>query len=128
MERLQLKDISETKTFEKYGDIFTQVRHNPETGWYLYERVKKDAPDCSHYEVVKGAKHTNPDGSVVYAYPSSERWGTNGYTIVKNWYAAELIDFLMGRKSTSAEELRNFKNNLKYPSISRNVSRRRIFD
>lgn len=119
-------DISEMKTFTKFGDVFTQIKNNPETGWWLYERTPKDG-GRKHYEVVKGKKHKNPDDSVVLTYPSNEEWGSYGYTIPDCWWAQEVIDFLMNRKTTTAEELSNYKKILKYAPISRGVKEIREF-
>ena len=107
MEKPFRKDISELKEFSKYGDTFKQIRNNPDTGWWLYERE-------THYEVVKGMKYTNPDGSVVYVYPSEKDWGTYGYTIPKCWWAKPTINFIMKRNTISAQEMYEFKKILKY--------------
>lgn len=120
MEKIFRKDISEMKTFTKYGDVFTQVRNNPDTGWWLYERP-------THYEVVKGKKYKNPDGEIVYVYPSENDWGVYGYTIPKCWWAEKTIDFLIGRKTTSAQELYEFKKTLKNTSISPTIQEIREF-
>lgn len=126
MERTFRKDISELKTFTKYGDVFTQIRNNPETGWWLYERTPKDG-GRKHFEVVKGRRHKNPDDSVVLVYPSADDWGIYGYTIPDCWWADETIDFIMGRKTTSAQELYEFKKTLKNASISPNIKEIREF-
>ena len=102
------KDIKDMKAFEKFGDLFTQIGNNPETGWYLYERVNKESGK-KHYEVVKGKKHKNPDGSIVYAFPSTELWGTYGYSIDDNRYSQKLIEFLMESKSRTPQEIYDFK-------------------
>lgn len=117
---IERKDISELKEFKKYGDTFRQIRNNPETGWWLYERA-------THYEVVKGEKYKNASGEVVYVYPSESKWGQNGYTIPKCWWAEKTIDFIMNRKTTSAQELYEFKKTLKYAPISVKVSEIREF-
>lgn len=114
------KDIKDLKEFKKYGDTFKQIRNNPETGWWLYERP-------THYEVVKGKRYKNPDGEVVLIYPSEGDWGTYGYTIPKCWWADEVIDFLMERKSTSAQELYEFKKTLKNAPISPTIKEIREF-
>lgn len=120
MEKHFRKDISEAKEFCKYGDIFKQVRNNPDTGWWLYERE-------THYEVVKGKKYVNPDNSVVYVYPSESDWGIFGYTIPKCWWAQKTIDFIMGRKTISAQEMYEFKKTLKNTAGSPNKSKIRQF-
>jgi len=120
---LYVRDISEVKTFSKYGDIFTQIRHNPETGWWLYKRVTKreNKPDFISYEVVRGRKHTNPDGSEVLAYPCTTDWGVLGFTISDNCNAEKMIDFYMSAKRRSPEEIHEFKKTLYDASISPGV-------
>lgn len=98
------------KEFTKFGDTFRQIRNNPETGWWLYDRGRS-------YEVVRGKKYTNPDGNVVYRYPCDEDFGLYGYAVMKNWYADQLIDFLMGAKTRSADEIYEFKKTLKYAPL-----------
>ena len=122
MKEIFSTDISEMKTFTKFGDVFRQIRNNPETGWYLYERTPR-----KRYEVVKGKKHKNPDDNVVFAYPSNEDWGTYGYTIPDCWWAEKTIDFIMNRKTISAQELYEFKKTLKYAPISPKVKEIREF-
>jgi hypothetical protein len=109
MKEMFAKDISEMKEFTKYGDTFRQIRNNPETGWWLYERRGKGNRS---YEVVKGKKFTNPDGTTVRCYPSSNDWGNYGYTIMENKYSALLIDFIMSARSRSAEEMWEFKKSI----------------
>lgn len=99
------KDINEVKTFEKYGDVFTQIKHNPETGWYLYDRG-------TSYEVVKGKKVKNQDGSTVFIYPSSNDWGNYGYTVPKSSWADKIIDFIMTANTRTAQEIYDFKKTL----------------
>lgn len=99
------KDIRNVKTFKKYGEVFTQIRSNPETGWWLYER--KNA-----YEVVRLKKFRNYDGSVVYTYPTENDWGIFGYTVNKNIWADKIIEFIMGAKNRTPQELYDFKMSL----------------
>lgn len=99
------KDISEMKEFTKYGDTFKQIRHNPETGWWLYDRGNS-------YEVVKGKKYKNPDGNYVYVYPCDEDWGTYGYTVYKGWPGELMVDFLMSAKCRTPQEIYDFKKEL----------------
>ena len=117
---IERKDISELKEFKKYGDTFRQIRNNAETGWWLYERA-------THYEVVKGRKHKNASGEVVYVYPSESEWGQNGYTIPKCWWAEKTIDFILGKKIITPQELYEFKKTLKYAPISSTVKEIREF-
>lgn len=106
------KDISEIKEFRKYGDTFKQISNNPDTGWWLYERTNAEY-GTRHFEVVKGVKYTNPDGNIVFMYPGESQWGTYGYTVPDCWWAQKTIDFIMGRKTISTQELYEFKKTLK---------------
>lgn len=80
MKKLKHKDITELETFVKFGDIFTKVWSDDEKHVYVYKRVKKGV-GATHFEVVRGHKYKYDDGSVVYAYPSSEEFGVRGYFI-----------------------------------------------
>ena len=113
--KIKLTDISELKTFDKYNCTFTQMKHNPQTGWYLYKRESNTG--YKQYEVVKGKKCKDEDGSIVYTYPNSESWGKYGYTIDDNWFAEQLIDFIMSAKKRTPEEIYQFKKTLNYVSI-----------
>lgn len=66
------KDLQ--KTFTKYGDTFTQIAHNPNLNTYIYERIN-DKGRHNGYEVIKPKRFKNPDGSIVYVYPSENEWG-----------------------------------------------------
>lgn len=117
MNEIKYRDISEVKTFEKYGDIFTQVRNNPETGWWLYKRVNKEDPTRIHYEVVKGHKQKLSGNKEVFTYPSTSEWGDKGFTIDNNKYAEAIINYLMERPTTTPEERHRFKMSLINASI-----------
>lgn len=120
MDKIVRKDISEMKEFKKYGDTFKQIRNNPETGWWLYERT-------THYELVKGKPYFNPNGEKVLVYPSEGDWGKNAYTVPKCWWADKVIDFILCRKTISPQELYEFKKTLKHPSHSENIKEIREF-
>lgn len=124
--KIFVKDIGELKEFEKHGDTFKQIRHNADTGWWLYERTNKEHKS-KHYEVVKGVKYSNPDGNVVFMYPGDSQWGLYGYTIPDFWWAQKTIDFIMGKKTISAQELFEFKRTLKMPASCLRVSEIRQF-
>lgn len=78
------KDIKERKEFDRIGYHYTQVKADNENHIYLYE-MKHNDPNVkipySQYELVKGKKHTNPDGNIVYSYPGDEDFGTYGWYI-----------------------------------------------
>lgn len=69
--------IEEKKEFTFCGDILKQREHNETTGLWLYERWSPRG-FLVGYEVVKGKKHKNPDGTIIFTYPSSEDFGSYG--------------------------------------------------
>lgn len=71
------KPIEERKEFTFCGDTLKQCEHNETTGLWLYERFSTKGRLVG-YEVVKGKKHKNPDGTEVYTYPSTEEFGSYG--------------------------------------------------
>lgn len=80
MGNLKHKNIEKLETFVKFGEIFTKVWADDQKHVYVFKR-QKNGGTYMGFEVVRGHKFTNPDGSVVYAYPSSEEFGKNGYYI-----------------------------------------------
>lgn len=84
MEKTFRKDISDKKEFTFDGDTLKQVKcYDDEKHIYIYGRYNKDGR-LFGYEVVKGIKYKNPDGSIIHTYPSSEQFGRYGYFISKN--------------------------------------------
>lgn len=73
-------DIKEKKEFNRIGHHYTQVLADDEKHIYLY-RMDKDGIRYAQYELVKGKKVKNPDGSIVFIYPSDEDFGTYGWYI-----------------------------------------------
>lgn len=74
MSKLVIKGQPMVKTFTKYGDMFTQERHNPEMNTYLYKRVRMDNGKFSCYEIVIPRKKKMDDGSIIEIYPSSSQF------------------------------------------------------
>lgn len=66
--------IDDMAHFFKYGDEFTFIKKNEEKNTYLYKRVNLET-GMVYYEVVVPVKTKNPDGSIVYVYPSAESFG-----------------------------------------------------
>ena len=98
MKKIFKKDISGLKEFRKFGDLFTQVESFGDN-IYLYDRG-------SCYELVKGRKSKNPDESIVYVYPSSEDFGTYGYTMMKNYsrdFILRYVEVLRGLGTEKAQ-------------------------
>lgn len=80
MNRIIRTDISGKKEFDRIGYHYTQVLADEEHKVYLYKMTKEGIP-YPQYELVKGKKYKNPDGSIVYTYPCDEDFGTFGWYI-----------------------------------------------
>lgn len=81
MKPIYTKDISEKLEFKFGEDTLKQLYcANEEQHIYVYERYNH-AGRLFAYEVVRGKKRKNPDGSIVYSYPSSEDFGSYGLFI-----------------------------------------------
>ena len=103
MEKIYYKSIEEINSFTKYGDTFTKVFGNDEKHIYVFKRG-------IDYEVVQGVKHKNPDGNIVYVYPSNEQFGVYGYYIsgyVKNNALERIIFRLSQFDEEVADEFKN---------------------
>ena len=102
------QELKENNNFEKFGEQFTKIFGNDEKHIYIYKRNKNNK--IFSYEVIKGVKHKNPDGNYVYAYPSSEQFGTYGFYIMggnKN-YALKRICYHLN--DFDADVCNEFKN------------------
>lgn len=66
--------IDDMAHFFKCGDEFTFIKKNEKKNAYLYKRVNLET-GIVYYEVVIPVKTKNPDGSIVYVYPSAESFG-----------------------------------------------------
>lgn len=81
MKQITSLDISQKMTFQRAGYdyeniIFDAVNH---CGIWKMTKVIDGVRYDMGYEVVKGLKRVNPDGSVVYVYPGDEQFGTSGF-------------------------------------------------
>lgn len=74
------KDLTERFDFTRAGYRTICICYDKENHKGIWE-LRKDG-SCRGYEVIKGKKHKNPDGSVVYAYPSDEQFGSYGWYLV----------------------------------------------
>ena len=74
------KDLTERFEFTRAGYRTICICYDKENHKGIWE-LRKDG-SCRGYEVVKGVKTKNPDGSVVYVDPSSEQFGKYGSCIV----------------------------------------------
>ena len=86
--KINYKDISELKEFVEQGTRLVQVEYNETSGRYLYERYYIKSPSLGNrlmgYEVVKPIKTKNPDGSIVYIYPPTSKFGSYGWFLPPN--------------------------------------------
>ena len=75
------KDISEKMEFRRkcydYKNIVFDADHHCGI-WKMTKNVGGVVKDMG-YEVVRGIKNKNPDGSIVYYYPGDEQFGVNGF-------------------------------------------------
>ena len=84
MKEIYRTDIEDKKEFTFEGDLL-QMDYcaDPEKHIYVFKRFHNNY--LMGYEVIKGKKHTNPDGSVIYVYPSSDDFGKCGYFVSAQW-------------------------------------------
>lgn len=79
MERPNRVDIRDKAHFRRIGYDYYRVYFDAVRHIAVYEMSK----DGKHkgYEVIKGKKYKNPDGTIVFTYPSDEDFGTHGWYI-----------------------------------------------
>lgn len=99
------KDIKDKKEFNAEDSSFKMLEYCEESGRYLYGRYflkscrKEKIGTLMGYEVIIPVKHKNPDGTIVYSYPSSEQFGSKGWFFTPN-------DTERMRKCLRGEELK----------------------
>lgn len=102
-------DIREKKEFRFEGDTLKQKKcYDEEKQIWLYERVNHSGR-LFGYELVKGVKHKNPDGSLIYLYPSSEQFGDYGYFISSQWADKDIPKYLLYLKYGRKEGARKWQ-------------------
>lgn len=77
MKSFKKKDLTEKFEFTRAGYHYVNICYNKENHKGIWE-LRRDNK-CFGFEVVKGLKTKNPDGSVVYVYPSDEQFGRYGW-------------------------------------------------
>lgn len=72
-------DIKDKTHFRRIGYDYYRVYFDATRHIAVYEMSK----DGKHkgYEVIKGKKHKNPDGTIVFVYPSDEDFGIYGWYV-----------------------------------------------
>lgn len=78
--KINYTDIKEKKEFTYQGDTLKQIDYNPDTNRYVYGRFLQNGK-LYGYEIVQSLKRKNPDGTIVYCYPSTEQFGKNGWFV-----------------------------------------------
>lgn len=78
--KFKATDIRDKRTFKRIGHTYTMIAADEENHIYLFKMTK---PGISYdmYEIVKGVKAKQPDGTTVYKYPSDEQFGVYGFYI-----------------------------------------------
>lgn len=79
LEDIKRTDIKDKKEFTIQGDKLVQLEEvDPVNRIYVYGRYTSSGVLYA-YEVVKGVRYKDSDGSIIYMYPSSEMFGSKGY-------------------------------------------------
>lgn len=88
--RFNATDIKDKKEFNFEGELLKMKEcYDEEKHIYIYERYNS-AGRIYAYEVVKGVRCKNNDGSEVFSYPSTEKIGRGyGYFVAKNYAYSE---------------------------------------
>ena len=103
-------DIKDKKEFGFEGDRLVQKAClDQENQIWLYERYNREGRLFA-YELVKGVRKINPDGNVVFKYPSSEQFGKGfGFFIAKRLateeHIKERVKKLVGKKSLKTPQI-----------------------
>ena len=78
--------IEERKEFKFEDDILKMLKEYPDH-WYIYERYHRITESDNYhlvgYELIKAKKAKQPDGKIIYIYPSSEDFGRYGWYFPK---------------------------------------------
>ena len=82
MKKIDYRDISLIKEFNKNGYHYTCVKADVENNIYLYkmEHIGEPLP-YSQYELIYPPKRKNSDGTIVRRFPNSEEFGTYAWYI-----------------------------------------------
>ena len=94
MEKIAYKDISQKMTFRRAGYDYKNIVFDPEhhSGiWKMSKKIDGIVKDMG-YEVVRGVKRKNPDGSIVYCYPNDEQFGIYGFYTHSLERCKEILD------------------------------------
>ena len=73
------KDISEKKSFSRCGYNYQCIYYNQDFHCGVWKMTNKNTGGFGGYEVIKGVKYRQADGSIVYRYPCDEQFGVYGF-------------------------------------------------
>jgi len=103
-----MKKIEKTFTSKN----FSHKQIHREDNFAIYERFNNDSPENKHYEVVKIQSHSGyAIGGQMYPaseyYPSSNSWGSDGYTCVSKENAYKRLDKIIEDHKIKEEDKKN---------------------
>ena len=101
------------KEFESAGFKYKQIHR--EKNYAIYERKYIDSLSDPHYEAIKILSHNGMEiaGKKLPPseyYPSSNSWGTNGYTCINKKAAYNRLDRMMKEDIANKERAAKKKN------------------
>lgn len=75
MNKIFYKDVKNTESFMRGGFFQKKVYADDERHIYIFT--------CGNrFEVILAVRKKNPDGEIVFKYPSDEEWGLYGWTVM----------------------------------------------
>lgn len=82
MNKIFKTDITEKREFTRINHSYKMIASDEQNHIYLFEITPLEwEKSYEQFELVKGVKVKNPDGRVVYRYPSDEQFGQYGWYI-----------------------------------------------
>ena len=72
-------DLSEKMEFDRLCYHYKNIYFDDRLHLGIWRMTLKEDGKFLGYEVVKGVRHKQPDGSFVYYYPGDEDFGINGF-------------------------------------------------
>lgn len=103
MKEIFRTDISQKKEFKFEGDTLKQKECvDEEKRIYVYERYNHKGR-LYGYEIVKGVKAKQPNGEIVYIYPSSEQFVRYGYFISAQWADKDIPKYIEKLRSKGSK-------------------------
>lgn len=109
MEKPTRENLKKEFTFD--GTRLYQLEYCEKTGRYLYKRVMMNDGRTLGFEIITPRKYNNPDGTIVYVYPSTAEFGYAGWFLPPNAPRTQIDYYLQGinKKMTYVEYLKSLK-------------------